>query len=345
MSTIEKLRLPTLYGGGLVLGYACPSRCRHCLYGCGPHRRDGKPDPAALDRLLDLLADRAPHAGYHIGGGEPFLDRELLGRAIAGLAERGLALQYAETNAAWVKSPEQAASTLEELADQGLECVLVSLSPFHAEHVPFARTRWLIDAANAVLPRGAFVWIPDFAAELGAHPADRPLPLEQLLAERGDGFAVGLADRYGLIPAGRAGRYLAAHGRRLPWRELVDVAPCRSRLVDTSHFHVDGDGLYVPGLCAGLVLPLAELPGPLDLAPYPVIATLLEPGGLARLVDRARALGFEPFATYSAPCDLCTHARCFLYDRQPSADLGPDGFYDSRSLPDFADTRSTTAEN
>lgn len=336
--------MPTLYGGGLVLGYACPSRCRHCLYGCGPHRRDGKPTPEALDALLDLLAARAPHAGYHIGGGEPFLDLALLERAIDGLVQRGLLLQYVETNAAWVESREHAVERLTSLIGVGLECVLVSLSPFHAEHLPFERTRWLIEAAEQVLRRGAFVWIPEFAADVGAWPADRKLPLERLLAERGDRYAVGLADRYGLVPAGRAGRFLARHGRRLPWHELLRAAPCRSRLVDTSHFHVDGDAQYVPGLCAGLVLPLAELPGPIDLAPYPVLATLLEPDGLARLTDRARAAGFEPAETYSAPCDLCTHVRWFLFEHERTPELGPAGFYDRRSLPGFEPTGRPPAE-
>ena len=74
------LDIGTLHGGGIVLGYRCPSRCRHCLYDSGPHRDDGKPSAAELDRLLDLLAERGPRARYHVGGGEPMLDRGLLSR-------------------------------------------------------------------------------------------------------------------------------------------------------------------------------------------------------------------------------------------------------------------------
>ena len=330
------LTLPALQGGGIAPGWKCSSRCRHCLYGCGPHRRDGSVDEDGLKRLLDLLAERAPYARFHIGGGEPFLDIDLLERAIAGLAERGLALEYVETNSSWVRSTEQAEQVLRRLAAAGLECVLVSVSPFHAEHVPFSKTKRLISTAERMLRNGAFVWLPHMLPDLEGVAEGERLGLEREIDDRGDAYALGLGERYGLIPGGRAGRYLARHGRRTPWRELTDGAGCSSRLSNTTHFHVDGDGLYVPGLCAGLVLPLAELPGPIDLARYPVIAALLEPGGLGDLVERAIGMGFEPLdGGYSGACDLCTHVRCFLFENDRSADLGPEGFYDPRSLPGY----------
>ena len=69
------------------LGYRCPSACRHCLYNAGPHRRDGAPESVtALSELLDELARRAGRARYHIGGGEPFLDLDLLEAAVGGLS-------------------------------------------------------------------------------------------------------------------------------------------------------------------------------------------------------------------------------------------------------------------
>jgi len=64
------MHIGALQGGGLVLGYRCSSRCRHCPYACGPHRRDGDGDDQALEQVLDLLAERGPGARYHIGRGE-----------------------------------------------------------------------------------------------------------------------------------------------------------------------------------------------------------------------------------------------------------------------------------
>jgi len=331
---MTSLRIGELQGGGLVLGYRCPSRCRHCLYGCGPHRRDGLPEsPAAFDAVLDLLAERGPRARYHIGGGEPFLDLSLLTHAVRGLRARGLALDYVETNAAWVKDLPHARSVLGTLAREGLAQVLVSLSPFHAEFVPLERTEALIQAARDVLPEGAFVWVPSFAQDLADEPRSEPIDLEALLAGRGDTWARSLATRYGLVPAGRAGRYVCAHGERMGWREAAAAAPCATRLTDTTHFHVDGRGAYVPGLCAGFVLPLGEVPGEVDLARYPVLRTLVE-GGLPALVALAQEADFRPLTSYGSACDLCTDVR-FALHRKRHPELGPEGFYDPRSLPGY----------
>ena len=121
MRPLDGLNIPPLLSGGLNLGYRCSSKCRHCLYACGPHRRDGEGDsPNALDEILDMLVERAPGALYHIGGGEPFLDVVRLRRCVALMMQRRLTLEYVETNAFWAKSPEIAEQVLGELAEAGL---------------------------------------------------------------------------------------------------------------------------------------------------------------------------------------------------------------------------------
>lgn len=324
--------IPDLVGGGLVLGYRCPSRCRHCLYGCGPHRDDGAPeDLDGLDAVLDTLQRRAPYARFHIGGGEPFLDVERLGHAVEGMEQRGLLLDYVETNAAWVKDAAFAEQQLCALKERGLDCVLVSVSPFHAEFIPFAKTLVLIEQAQQILRNGAFVWIADFIDELRRVAGSGRLDFDSWIAAAGDSYAREVAARYSLVLAGRAGRYVAAHGVRLPWQSVSRKAPCRGRLLDTSHFHVDGRGMYVPGLCAGLQLPLSEVPGPIDGAAYPLLQLLLDKGPRA-LVEMALPMGFTPASGYSGCCDLCTHVRSFLFAQGEFSELGPAGFYHDASL-------------
>jgi hypothetical protein len=82
----------------------------------------------------------------------------------------------------------------------------------------------------------------------------------------------------------------------------------------------------------GLTLPLAAVPGQVDLGPYPLLDDLLWDGP-APLVERAAALGFAPEPTYASGCDLCVHARHWLFHHapEPFAELGPPGFYDPRS--------------
>lgn len=326
-----RLHIGPLVGGGLVTGYRCNSRCRHCLYGCGPHRRDGAPEnPAKLEAILDQLADKAPNARFHIGGGEPFLDTELLRQAIAGLANRGLALEYVETNGFWAATPSGAEETLRELQQAGLDCILVSLSPFHAEFVAPQRTQNAIRAANRVLPSGAFVWLPEFQPDLDGFSPEKPISFSKLLQKNRAGYALELTARYGLVLGGRAGRFAAHHFKAVPWRKLNNATLCQRRLADTSHFHVDCNGDYVPGLCAGLVLPLDKLPGTIDLAPYPVLEALVE-GGAVGLAQFAAQHGFEPLAHYASQCDLCTHVRTHLHPHG-FGELGPAGFYDPKSL-------------
>ncbi|RCK79954.1 MAG: Radical SAM domain protein [Candidatus Ozemobacter sibiricus] len=337
MAEPPSLFIGDLHGGGLVLSWRCGSQCRHCLYGCGPHRQDGAPaDEAAWEALLDHLARIAPRAVWHIGGGEPFLHLQRLKSTVAGLARRRLRLEYVETNASWVQDQAQAERVLGELRELGLGTVLVSLSPFHAEFVPHGRTRLLIRAAENVLPGGAFVWIPEFAHDLAEVDPQAKLSWRAFLAGRPAGYALALADRYYLTTGGRAGRYLAAHGRSFPWEKVAGRAPCRERLADTSHFHVDGEGWFVPGLCAGLGLPVRRLPGALDLAGFPVLRFLAR-ADLGGLVEEAARQGFRPLSGYASPCDLCTHVRLFLFQTRRAAcpELQPAGFYDPRSLPGY----------
>ncbi len=333
----KKLDLPPLQGGGLAVGWKCSSRCRHCLYGSGPHRLDGKPtEGKGVDSLLDMCAEKGGDAAWHIGGGEPFLDIPLLRRVIEGFTRRGLNLEYVETNAFWALDQTSAEKTLRELAPFGLRSLLVSLSPFHAEFVPFNRTANLIRAAENTLPNGAFIWIPEFCEDLRGFDPERTIDLGKLLKEMGDEYALGIVRRYHLVPLGRAGRFLAAHGRIRPWDELVGDAPCRSRLRDTSHFHVDGDGNYIPGLCAGLAIPFSRIGRELDMDGFPVLG-LLADGKLADLKTLADRHGFKPAVGYSSACDFCLHLRFFLATTLPGEfpELKPDQFYSADSVPGF----------
>lgn len=326
-----------LISGGFILGYRCGSKCRHCLYGSGPHRNDGLPDDEIqLNRILDQFADQSPQAHYHIGGGEPFLHFGLLQKAVAGFEKRRLHLDYVETNASWVKDEDFAGELLSKLAAAGLRRVLVSLSPFHAEHVPLEKTLTLIRLADELLPLGAFVWIRDFLADLNHLPENKPIDFDALVKEKGNHYALSLGARYSLVPAGRAGRYFHHHGCQIPTKELIKQNPCAARLADTSHFHIDGQGNYIPGLCAGIVLPFNEVPGSFDEDLYPLTGLLIE-RGVGGLVDLAGSMGFIPTDSYSSPCDLCTHVRFFLHENCPGEypELGPPGFYDDRSFEPF----------
>jgi hypothetical protein len=103
-----------------------------------------------------------------------------------------------------------------------------------------------------------------------------------------------------------------------------------AELSDTSHFHVDVHGCYVPGLCTGLAIDVPDIERPLDPSRYPLV-TLLHHGGIgALLVLATREHGFaaDP-AGYIGKCDLCVAVRAHLVATAPGAypELAPAGFY------------------
>lgn len=337
MQRSVSLVIPPLSGGGIAVGWRCTSRCRHCLYGCGPHRRDGLiREGRSLDGLLDTLAHRTPHAALHVGGGEPFHDLPLLVEVVSGVVERGLRLEYVETNAAWVRGRDHASRTLEMLAEHGLRSLLVSASLFHAEFVPPGRTLALVEAASRVMD-AVIVWLPEQLTEISTLPRSERFDLERTILERGQPWLASVAADYGVIAGGRGGRLYASAGACHDWTAIPSSPTCAERLASTSHFHVDLSGCYVPGLCAGIVLPLECVPGEIDLEGRVVLGRLLE-GGVRELAEWAvRDEGFVPDpGGYSGPCDLCTHVRTHLARSGDYPELGPAGFYDVRSVPGFA---------
>jgi hypothetical protein len=109
---------------------------------------------------------------------------------------------------------------------------------------------------------------------------------------------------------------------------------CSQELTDTSHFHIDLFGGYIPGLCSGLAIARDDLGNGLRPDKYPIL-TILGGEGIRGLFDfAAREYGFRPQqAGYINKCDLCTEIRFSLvkegYDR--SKELGPEEFYFRRS--------------
>jgi hypothetical protein len=105
---------------------------------------------------------------------------------------------------------------------------------------------------------------------------------------------------------------------------------CFLELSDTSHFHIDLFGNYIPGLCSGLSISIEDLGEPLSAETYPILTALYHDGirGLIRLAENIA--GFSPQRElYINKCDLCTEIRSFLVqnDYHGSAELNPVEFY------------------
>jgi len=52
---VAEFRIKRLVSGGIITNYFCTSKCRHCLYNCGPHREKRYIDHATAEENLRLV--------------------------------------------------------------------------------------------------------------------------------------------------------------------------------------------------------------------------------------------------------------------------------------------------
>jgi len=245
--------------------------------------------------------------------------------------ELGVSVEYVETNSSWYKDNLSAEALLGDLRNQGLHTLLVSISPFHNEHIPFFKVRGVIEAAGRA-GVGIFPWVTDFISDLSQFEAGKTHTLAEFNDLFGPDYLQKVLERYWIHMGGRAlETYRPLMGQRT-FHQVMDesTANCYGELSNTSHFHIDLFGNYIPGLCSGLSIAVEDLGKPLSDETYPVLTTLGRHGirGLVKMA--AEACGYSPQKDlYINKCDLCTEVRTFMVQTgyRGSEELKPDDFY------------------
>lgn len=312
-----------LVSGGIITNYSCSSRCRHCLYACSPQR-----DKTYIsgDTLHTVCATVLKHGctSVHIGGGEPFLNIENLFQAIDVITSFGIDIEYIETNASWYNSNKH--HILHQLKEHGVGTLLISISPFHNEFVPFSKTKALIAACHDA-GVNVFPWVMDFYKDLSVFDSSCTHSLNEYESYFGKGYVAKIPGRYWIHYGGRAVELFKGYYRTHPLEEILASPPCRE-LANTSHFHVDVYGNYIPGLCSGLAISATDLGKEIDNTKYPIITTLYS-SGVAGLYQVAKQEGFVAHNSYLNKCDLCLHIRSFLVTQKNinTHELQPVEFY------------------
>jgi hypothetical protein len=271
----------------------------------------------------------------HLTGGEPFLKFPLLLQATEIAIELGISV-YVETNAGWCVREELVEQRLRALRQAGMQAVLISISPFHAETVPPERTLLAIRKSFEIF--GQHRTIPYQAAWLDllqSFGTQSPAPLEAYV----DTFGKEEAGRmfwqgYSLISGGRAGYRLADFTpQRSPetWRGQN----CRQELLYAHHSHFDLYGNFIPAFCGGLSLgdwhDLPQLIANYEAQNYPpVIETLIEAGPFGLFERAQNEFDYQPQpAGYSGKCHLCVDVRCWLSEHAEFPELKPLAFYEN----------------
>ena len=144
---MAQIQIKRLLSGGIITNYFCTSKCRHCLYNCGPHWEKRYMDSGTAQDHLRLVRSLGCRS-VHIGGGEPLLRPETLSEILEISCRVGVSVEYVETNSSWFKDLESSKRILCNLREKGLKTLLVSISPFHNEHIPFYKVKGVIESCR-----------------------------------------------------------------------------------------------------------------------------------------------------------------------------------------------------
>jgi hypothetical protein len=323
--TIKKLR-----SGGLITNYFCTSSCKHCLYNCSPQWEKRYIDPIAAEKSLKTLRMLGCRS-VHIGGGEPLLRPEKLAAVLEIANALGVSVEYVETNSSWFKELDSATALLRRLHNQGLNTLLVSISPFHNELIPFFKVNGVIEASQRA-GIGIFPWVTEFVSDLSRFDPGQTHSLEEYYEIFGRDYLLQVLKRYWIHLGGRALETFRPLLGQKTFQQILHESSgnCCGELSNTSHFHIDLFGNYIPGLCSGLSISIKDLGKPLSAEIYPILTALYH-CGIRELVKMAEnSAGFRPRKDlYINKCDLCTEVRSFLVnnDYKGSKELNPAEFY------------------
>jgi hypothetical protein len=327
---MQPLTIKSLASGGVIVNYHCVSKCGHCLYNCSPRRSKAYLDAHLAEKIFSRIFELGCRS-VHIGGGEPLLRPHRLIDVLQAAEVAGVAIDYVETNSAWFVASHAAERTLRDLQAAGVHTLLISISPFHNAHIPYARVNGVINACRQV-GMSVFPWVNAFVRDLMGLDIHQTHEMAEFEALFGPHYLKRIPDRYWIHLGGRALKTFAGTYPRHSAAQILDRHPsnCSRALSDTGHFHIDLQGRYIPGLCAGLALAMDDLGGPLQAGAYPLIDRLVSTG-IHGLFDLAsRDYGYRPQGdVYLNHCDLCTDIRRFLWQhhRHRFSELAPNGFY------------------
>jgi len=339
-----RAQIPVPYSGGLILSYTCNARCGQCMYACSPEWDAHWMSDHDLELILDQLsrtilpapsgADTISLAhGLHFTGGEPFLNFELLVRAVETAEEMGIPSTFVETNSYWAVNKKTAQDKLKLLKAKGLKGIMLSVNPFYLEYVPFERTEAAIEASYELFGENMIIYQWEYYKKFKQLGMKGIVPFEDYLEiENRDEFARN-------VEFFLTGRSAYTMEERLPGffpkypPEILTGQPCMPEFLRNWHNHFDNYGNYMPGYCGGISLGDCRnlddlLENGIEVHEGEILYYLIT-GDLGGVFELALDAGYAVQEEgYFGKCHLCADLRKHLSRTGEHRELAPQQFYE-----------------
>jgi hypothetical protein len=344
MSRDTQRAIPSPVSGGLILSYKCTAECRHCIYACSTKWSGDWITEEDLESTLSQLAGRinpspfgpktvSLNHGLHFSGGEPFVNFELLLRAVEIASELKIPSTFVETNCFWCKDDKSTKEKLKLLKRKGLKGIMISVNPFYLEYVSLERTERAIMKSLDVFGKNTMVYQLEYYRRFKQWGFSNKVQFENYLKHESK---ADLARNVEFFAMGRAPYKLKEFLKEfIPLRKADSFfdESCMGGFLRSVHNHFDNYGNYVPGFCGGITLGDSRRLDDLTrtgtcIEHYPVLGFLID-NDMEGLLRFAMELGYkEQEEGYFSKCHLCTDIRRHLIRQGDFRELKPREFYD-----------------
>jgi len=284
---MKNFLIPKPISGGLILSYKCSGKCKHCMYFGSPKWSGDWITETSLEEILSQLSNTIQESpfgpknvslnyGLHFTGGEPFLNYDLLLKAVEIGKSLNIPSMFVETNCYWCKNDDITKKRLVELKKNGLNGILISVNPFILEFVPFEHTERAIRVSMEMFQKNFMIYQLYYFSQFKELNIKEKLPIEKYLQ------LISINDlkrRVELFKMGRALYGLQDLYKKYPINYFFKQN-CATELVRNWHCHFDNYGNYMPGYCGGLswgeIKDLSSLCSEgINLDEFPILKTLI----------------------------------------------------------------------
>ena len=285
------------------------------------------PSPFGADRI-------GVNYGLHFTGGEPFLNLDLLEKAVRIAHDLQIPSIFVETNGFWCVEDDDTREKLTRLKHAGLDGILVSVNPFILEQLPFERTERAIRIGREIFDGNLMTYQEFFHNQFERLGVRGALSFEEYMRST-DPHS--LLENVELLPMGRAAYALSHLYRKYPAQQFFRES-CREELTRGWHVHVDNYCNYMTGYCGGISLgdarDITSICQGIDLNEHPIL------NALATDLKTLFELAAEEFnykqrrEGYISKCHLCVDLRRHIaQETDEFQELRPREFYDHLEEP------------